>query len=99
MKRIYVSKLERDFPSIKWKDTFSRQIPLNFSLRIVEIKFSSKVDEQCYVSKIVRTFLLIYIGKNFEKIMVEEIFNQYKYIFYSQKKRQILVVKFKYILL
>ena len=58
--------MERDFLSVN---------SIEFSLHIVEIKFFSKFDEKCSVSKIVRTFLLIYIEKNFEKIMVEEIFN------------------------
>ena len=33
-------------------------------------------------------FVLIYIEKNFEKNMVEEFFNQYKYIFFQSKGKK-----------
>ena len=36
----------------------------------------NKIDKECSVSKLERTFVLIYIEKNWEKNMVEEIFNQ-----------------------
>ena len=50
------------------------------------------------VSKMERTFVLIYTENNFEKNMVEEIFNQYKIPFFSQKERNILAVKKRHII-
>ena len=54
----------------------------------------NKIGKIVLLVKLERTFVLIDIEKNFEKNMVEEICNQYKYIFLSKGKIN-LAVTFK----
>ena len=48
----------------------------------------NKIDKKCSVSKLEKTFVLIDIEKNWKKNMVEEIFKQDMYIFFSQNKEK-----------
>ena len=48
----------------------------------------NKIDKKCSVSKLEKTFVLIDIEKNYKKNMVEEIFKQDMYIFFSQNKEK-----------